>query len=317
MQSRNPYLLSLGRLEFSVTYACTSDCAHCSVGKIRNAEHIDRDTAVEAVREAVRYGTLESVMTFGGEPLLYAETVCAIHAEATRLGVGSRQIITNGVFSRDERRIRTVAAALADAGVNCVLLSVDAFHAACIPVDIQILFARALLDAGIQPRLHPAWLVSSLDDNLYNVETHRCLARFSVLRLPMTYGNIISPAGNAKTRLREYFPEQHPDMNFRCGDAQYTSRLDAVDCLSIDPNGDVIACAFPIGNLYRASLSEIITQYDPHANPLSHALLDGGITALQRFAESRGLVIDQETCTSACDLCHTIAEAYRKKGDVL
>lgn len=148
----NPYL-KLNRLEFVVTDHCTGRCRHCSVGERvkhpRSAHHVPQGAAVEAVRELAALYPMDSVMTFGGEPLLYPEVTCAIHRAAADGGILRRQIITNGFFSRDEGRIREVAHMLAEAGVNDVLLSVDAFHQETIPLSSVRAFACALREAGI------------------------------------------------------------------------------------------------------------------------------------------------------------------------
>ena len=52
---------------------------------------------------------IESVMTFGGEPLLYPDTVYEIHKAATEINIPKRQLITNGYFSRDYGTIEIVA----------------------------------------------------------------------------------------------------------------------------------------------------------------------------------------------------------------
>lgn len=67
-------------------------------------------------------------MTFGGEPLLCIDEVCEIQAAAQEMSVPKRQLITNGFFNRDEKKIREAALRLAQSGVNDLLLSVDAFH---------------------------------------------------------------------------------------------------------------------------------------------------------------------------------------------
>ena len=41
-------------------------------------------------------------MTFGGEPLLYPETVCKIHSAAKEMNIPKRELITNGYFSKGE-----------------------------------------------------------------------------------------------------------------------------------------------------------------------------------------------------------------------
>ena len=56
---------------------------------------------------AIKKSYLKSLMTFGGEPLLYPDTVCAIHRTGREMGIGRRQVITNGFFARASERIET------------------------------------------------------------------------------------------------------------------------------------------------------------------------------------------------------------------
>ena len=60
-------------------------------------------------------------MAFGGEPLLYPETVYAIMKSALKMNIQKRQVITNGYFSCDASKIRGVAEKLAQSGVNDLL----------------------------------------------------------------------------------------------------------------------------------------------------------------------------------------------------
>ncbi|MDE5992762.1 MAG: radical SAM protein, partial [Oscillospiraceae bacterium] len=79
----NPCTKNLNRLEFMMTLACTGRCKHCSEGEhSARGEHIDGDAAARAVRSAAGIRKIESLMTFGGEPLPYPDAVCKIHAAA-------------------------------------------------------------------------------------------------------------------------------------------------------------------------------------------------------------------------------------------
>ena len=96
----NEYVKNLNRIEFVVTMACTGNCKHCSEGDHTNcAGSIDADVAVKAIRQVCERYQIESLMTFGGEPLLCPEIVCAIHSTAKEMGIPKRSLITNGYFS--------------------------------------------------------------------------------------------------------------------------------------------------------------------------------------------------------------------------
>ena len=103
------YLKNLDRIEFTVTMACTGRCKHCPEGDHVNCTgHIDRDVAVDAVRKICSHFKIRSLMTFGGEPLLYPEVVYAIHETARNMGIADRQLITNGYFSKSKEKIAEV-----------------------------------------------------------------------------------------------------------------------------------------------------------------------------------------------------------------
>jgi len=72
--------INLERLEFLVSYKCASRCDHCSVyAKEENpsSQHLDLKKALEAIEDSCDLFEIESLMTFGGEPLLYPEFTCA------------------------------------------------------------------------------------------------------------------------------------------------------------------------------------------------------------------------------------------------
>ncbi|MBP5580659.1 MAG: radical SAM protein [Ruminococcus sp.] len=241
------------RIEFVVTMGCTGRCRHCSEGSHAfSGEHIDGSAAAKAIAEVCRHYDIKSLMTFGGEPLLYPETVCAIHSAARDCGIPQRDIITNGYFSKNESRIREVAEMLADSGVNCVLFSVDAFHQETIPLEPVMLFAEAVRDTGVHIELSPAWLKSPEDDNPYNNETHRLLKKFTDKGFGVAGGNIIFPQGNAKLLLAEYFDEEHTIAN------PYEDDPRNIRTLCFEPDGSVLG-----GNIYDTDIIGIIKNYKP------------------------------------------------------
>lgn len=252
----NQYLKNLNRLEFVVTFACTGRCKHCSEGEHKGSgEHIDGDIAANAVRELCGGFEITSLMTFGGEPLLYPEAVCKIHAAARDMGIPKRQLITNGFFAKDADKIRHVAKDISESGVNAVLLSVDAFHQETIPLDTVKLFAEAVQAEGVWIRTNPAWLVSKEDDNPYNIKTREIIEKFDEMGIERADGNIIFPSGNALKYLGEYFPDDSEQKN------PYEENPEDIRAVSVSPNGDVLG-----GNLYKSHILDIVESYSPFEN---------------------------------------------------
>ena len=248
----NQYLKNLNKIEFVVTYACTGRCKHCSEGDHTSCgEHINPQIAADAVRKIGSEYDIKTVMTFGGEPLLYTDTVCAIMEAAKELNIPKRQVITNGCFSKNADKIREVAEQLALCGVNDLLLSVDVFHQETIPLHVVKRFAAEAKACGIPIRLQPAWPVSAADDNPYNRKTREILDSFRDMGISVNEGNVIFPEGNALKYLAEYFTDEIPEN-------PYVEDPRDVRCVSFEPNGNVLG-----GNVYERDMMEMIKDYAP------------------------------------------------------
>jgi hypothetical protein len=248
----NRYLKNLNKIEFVVTDACTGKCKHCSEGShTACGAPIDPRTAADAVRKVAAVYPIETVMAFGGEPLLHPDAVYAVMQAATDARVPRRQVITNGYFSQDAAQIAAVAARLADCGVNDLLLSVDAFHQETIPLDTVMRFAAAARQVGIPMRLQPAWLVSVDHDNPYKRRTREILGSFADMGIAVNEGNIIFPEGNAARYLTGYFTHEIPEN-------PYVEDPRDVRCVSFAPNGDVLG-----GNVYHTDVTDILETYTP------------------------------------------------------
>lgn len=248
----NPYLKHLNKIEFVVTDACTGRCKHCSEGEHKLAgDKLSPEIAADVVRQIAAVYKIQTVMTFGGEPLLHREAVYKIHAAAKEMAIPKRQLITNGYFSQNSEEIALVAERLSACGVNDLLLSVDAFHQETIPLDVVKRFAYEVKKRGIPTYLQPAWLVNECDDNPYNCKTRELLASFGELDIAANEGNIIFPEGNALRYLAEYFKNSIPEN-------PYIEDPFDVRCVSVAANGNVFG-----GNLYCNDIMDLIETYQP------------------------------------------------------
>ncbi|MBE6558214.1 MAG: radical SAM protein [Ruminococcaceae bacterium] len=254
----NEHLKHLHKIEFVITNACTGRCKHCSEGDhTARGASIDPQIAADAVRKIAAKYDIQTVMTFGGEPLLYPDAVLAIMTAAKALNIPKRQIITNGYFSKDPARIREMTEGLAESGVNDLLLSVDAFHQETIPLDVVKQFAASAKACGIPIRLQPAWLVRVDHDNPYNRRTYEILESFTDMEISANEGNIIFPEGNALKYLAEYFAGETPEN-------PYAEDPFDVRCVSFAPNGDVLG-----GNVYQCDIVDILENYRPQGKDMA------------------------------------------------
>ena len=248
----NQYVKNLNRIEFVITYGCTGRCKHCSEGDHNSAgQFIEAEAAGRVVRDIAGKYAVNSVMTFGGEPLLCPEAVYAVHQAAMEMKIPNRQIITNGFFSRDSEKIKRVAGELARCGVNDILVSADAFHQETIPLEPVKEFTMEVKRAGIRVQIQPAWLVSKEHENPYNHCTKEILEEFEAMGISQSEGNVIIPTGNARRYLSEYY-----DMS-REYISPYEEDPRDIRAISIEPNGDVLG-----GNIYETGILEILERYD-------------------------------------------------------
>lgn len=247
----NEYLKHLNRIKFVVTMACTGKCKHCSQGEHKSKDKLDKTLAADAVRKIAKEYNIKSVMTFGGEPLLCHETVCEIHKAAKEMNVPKRQLITNGFFSKDYDKIKIVAKALSECGVNEILLSVDSFHQESIPLEYVEFFAAEILKTDISLKVHPAWLVSAEADNHYNRQTIEILAHFNRMGIETNEGNVIFPSGNALKYLGEYFDLSKENKN------PYEEDPKDIRAICISANGDILG-----SNVNRQDITEILSAYN-------------------------------------------------------
>lgn len=248
----NKYLKNLSRIEFMVTMACTGKCKHCSQGEHKSSDSVDKTVATDAVRKIASEYRIESVMTFGGEPLLCADTVCEIHKTAREMNIPKRQLITNGYFSKDFEKIKLTVERLAENGVNEILLSVDAFHQENIPIQYVKAFAEAVKAIDVKIKVQPAWLVSRDADNPYNNKTKELLSVFNEMGIETSEGNVIFPMGNALKYLSDYLKPMAENEN------PYWENPVDIRAICFSANGDILG-----GNIYKKDINDILSCYKP------------------------------------------------------
>lgn len=249
----NPRFRNLCKIEFPVTYMCTGRCRHCSLGDTLGAKgHIDPEAAQRVIKRIASAYDIKTVMTFGGEPLIFPDAVCSIFRAAKDAGIGRRVLITNGYFSNDPETVGETARKLCDSGCTQILLSADAFHQERIPLDRVMMFAKSVKSLeGIKIKVHPAWITGPSGDNPYDRETARIVSEFESIGIPASDGNIVFFEGNAKKYLSEYILPGKEYVN------PYAEDPEDMRTVSVDPDGGLLG-----KNIYDTDVLDIIDSFE-------------------------------------------------------
>ena len=272
--------------------------------------HVDKKKTVEIVRKVGEAYAPKSIMTFGGEPLLYPEIVYAIHEEAKKVGIPLREVITNGFWSTKTEKIQEIAWNLAKSGVNVVSISVDGFHQEFIPLKTVRNAAASSVEAGIQRvEWNPCWVVSKNHDNKYNRRTKAILQKLRNPHVKESEGNNMQPEGRAISSLAEFLPPRTSVPKGKCGDIPYTEALDSVRTISIEPDGRVAICKdFHVGNASETDIIDTLENYDPFKIPEAKAILEKGMDGLMNWAKKRGVEPKREGYYNICHMCTDLRE---------
>ena len=299
--------LTVDRIEFVVTYLCNSRCRHCYSICRRDLfpPCIDRSLALEIVGRVGEKYRPESIMTFGGEPMLFPDIVYAIHRKAMEVGIPIREVITNGYWSNSFEEIEKMAGRLVESGVNNVFISVDVFHQEYIPLNIVRRTAEVCLNAGIENvSWAPCWVVSEEDDNWFNHRTRKILKELEDIPVKDISGNVLEPEGLALVNLRDFLPPRRKIPEGRCGEIPYTDPLDSVKSICVEPDGKIAVCKdFYIGNAAETDIIELIENYNPFKIPEMRAIIENGMKGLVEWARSKGVEPDPKGYYSICQMC--------------
>jgi cyclic pyranopterin phosphate synthase len=127
MQDRHGHRISY--LRVSITDRCNERCTYCMPRELQEwlprADILSYEETLRLIRISVQLGVTKLRIT-GGEPLTRRDVVEFIRSAASTRGIEQVGLSTNGtLLPREMEGGRTIAAALLDAGVHSVNISLD------------------------------------------------------------------------------------------------------------------------------------------------------------------------------------------------
>jgi len=304
--------MKLQRLEFTLTTRCNSRCIHCQAeASPLKSEVMTIEDARNYLTDAAAVSELESFMIFGGEPMLYPERAIAIIKKAYEMRIPKIEMITNGVWGKDEEAAEKLAMKLKTAGLNTIHISVDAFHIQYIPIEYPRNAALASLKATIE---NVTWNVAVIESvgatNEYDKKTAQILKKLQTIGIEAHTVKII-PAGRAIHNLRQYF--QHISLHGPCeGESLTGNTLTDPESICVEPSGSACICwNLPIGNAKSIPLRRLVTDYEWQRNTITRILVKEGPTGLLSLPEASSFRFQEKQYTNKCHLCIAIRRAIK------
>lgn len=278
-------------IHFLLSYKCDSECDHCFVySSPRAAGTFTLDQIGRVFQELGRIGTIESVFFEGGEPFLFYplmhEGIKIAHSMGFKIG-----IVTNAYWATSEEDAKLWLKPLRDMGVSDLSISDDEFHCE----DKEASPAKHALNAATRLGM-PCRSIS-----IGKPMTEGGLDKEQDKGKPVIGGGVML-RGRAVEKLTEGLPHRPWEEFTECPyeDLRNPGRV------HLDAYGNIHLCqGLSMGNMWDASLSKIVKQYDPDSHPVCRPLVNGGPALL---AEEYDVTHGSEY-VDACHMCYLVRRA--------
>jgi MoaA/NifB/PqqE/SkfB family radical SAM enzyme len=289
--------MALTGLHLLLTYSCNYECDHCFVWSGPSAPDavLTRARLDELFRQAADVGTIRDFYFEGGEPFLYYPLMFYGVARAGELGFRTG-IVSNAYWATSEDDARLWLEPLAQAGLDELGLSTDAYHGDAVQAERAAVAARVAAELGVA-------------DVSLTIEPPSPEAP-GIERQPgePVVGGDVMFRGRAATTLTAGLPIRPWESFDRCPHELLTDP----GRVHVDPFGFVHLCqGLCMGNLFDVPLAVLLAEYDAEADPIVGAIVTGGPAELvRRF----GLRCD-DGYVDACHLCYIARAALRSAHD--
>lgn len=255
------------------------------------------------LNEVISISNLESLMVFGGEPMLFPDRTIAAFEKAYEHRIPKIEMLTNGVWGKSGQKAKEVACRLKKSGLNVLGISVDAFHQQFIPLEYPRSAALASIQAGIANVTWNVAVVESLNGkNKYDRKTAKTLELLEPVGIEAHVHKVLS-VGRAARNLRRYLKRE--SLEGPCiGDPILENNLTSPECITIAPSGEVSICwNLAIGNAKQKPLNQIIRDYEWKKNPIIRTLVEEGPMSLVKQARKKGFRFQKAKYVNKCHLC--------------
>ncbi|MEW6404392.1 MAG: radical SAM protein [Chloroflexota bacterium] len=280
--------MKLSGLHILLTYQCIYECDHCFVWGSPRQEGTLTLAQLENILQQAQDAGVEWIYFEGGEPFLYY----AILVEGVKIAAGMGfhvGVVSNAYWAKsvaDATEWLKPLVALEDFTVSS-----DLYHCS----ELLGEQAQNALAAARWLKI-PTGLISIAEPDADAEQTHGQIQSQGAVMFRGRAASRLVPRVK-RVDYRQFNECPHEDL-------REPGRV------HLDPLGNLHICqGIAIGNLFKKSLKQICSSYDPDTHPICGPLLHGGPLALiDEYHLSH-----EKTYADACHMCYSVRSALRQK----
>ncbi|MCL2775943.1 MAG: radical SAM protein [Oscillospiraceae bacterium] len=289
-----------------VTYKCSASCIHCcySASPNRSGDYISKETA-DKIFALLKKTGCNSVHIGGGEPFMDFDRLLEVCKSAVKNKVSVDYIETNASWFTNDYTVSEKLKKLTDAGVDCLLISIDPFHNEFIPYARVKSLIKCCDKNGMGTFLWQAKyerVIRKLDEN----ETHSLdeyISKFGNDFIEATADNYGLNFNGRALRIIENsqkFP-RYSYEHFLLNESRCSDIIKSLQHFHVDLNGDLIP---PSCNGFRANIFDLCGKGldgEKYINFMS--VINGGLNMLYKTAQDIGFIPANDGYASKCAFC--------------
>ncbi|MFB3881731.1 MAG: radical SAM protein [Armatimonadota bacterium] len=265
---------SLTAIHFLITYGCSAECDHCFIwGTPRRSAAMTVEQVDSFLDQMRMVETIKGVCAEGGESFTRYDVVLHFLRGAKARGLEA-SALTNASWVQSRQQAEERIAEMMAAGLTNLGISTDQWHRQSVPVER----VDTLLEVCSAAGLGASRMETTLEGVMFR--------------------------GRAAERLAAGRPTKPTDELTKCPHED----LAAPGRVHLDCYGNLHLCQGLV--LGRAPIPEAVAAYDPASHPIVRLILEGGPSALGRYAATLGFDL-APGYVDACHLCYRAREFLR------
>ncbi len=244
------------------------------------------------LKDARHVGTINWIYFEGGEPFLYYQTMLWGLRAAKSHGFKTG-IVTNAYWATSIEDAKEWLTPITDIGVSDLSISDDTYHYG----ETEENFAKHAYAAAKELGFSVGRITIE--------NPKQCTQEIEWKGKPVIEGKVLFK-GRAAEKLVKDLPTKPWTEFAKCLDEDFSNQRR----VHIDPFGYVHVCqGIAIGNMKKATLKELIIDFNPEAHPICSPIIRGGPAELVRKYN----VKHEENYVDECHLCYSTRLRLRRK----